>query len=299
MSDSVRIETADASAFAEFGLVGGGIRQYRCCDRDIVPLDTETARRAWFSGTTLAPWPNRLADGTWTADGVQYEGECNDSRGHALHGLVYNVAFRTVQQDRSSVTLSYDLGDDAIYPFAVRIDVEYRIDNCRLTSTLRATNLSDVRAPIALGVHPYFPYTDDTSIVLNATVYNENSERLIPTGALRPISELGLAVAAENRLGDLSLDHCFSNSSRDGAGRAVTELRYPDGSSVGIWQDAQLEYTQIFTKRDFPWATGPSGAIGIEPQSAPANALNSGVDLRWLEPGDSFALQWGIEVATP
>lgn len=28
--------------------------------------------------------------------------------------------------------------------------------------------------------------------------------------------------------------------------------------------------------------------------TAPANALNTGEDLRWLEPGDRWTLEWGI-----
>ena len=297
MSETIRIATGDGSAFAEFGLVGGGIREYQCCGRPIVPLDTETARRAWYSGTTLAPWPNRLAGGSWTSEGVQYEGECNDARGHALHGLVYNAKFDVTQHDASSVTLSYDLGADAIYPFAVRIEIEYRIGNCALSSTLRATNRCDVRVPIALGVHPYFPYSADTQLLLGAAVFNENDERLIPTGVLRPISDLGLN--SENALAELSLDHCFSQLTRSGDGRAWTKLRYRDDWVVGIWQDEHLPYTQMFTKPDFPWAADVSGAIGIEPQSAPANALNSGVDLSWLAPGETVAVEWGIEVTAP
>jgi aldose 1-epimerase len=29
--------------------------------------------------------------------------------------------------------------------------------------------------------------------------------------------------------------------------------------------------------------------------TGPANAFNSGDGLRWLEPGESFAMEWGID----
>lgn len=298
MSDVVRIslDAESGSTFAEFGLVGGGIRQYTCADRDVVPLDTEEARHDWYSGTTLAPWPNRLAGGAWTSEGVQYEGERNDPRGHALHGLVYDARFSVTTRTSSSVTLSYTLGDDDIYPFAVRIDIDYALHSNGLVSTLSATNLSDDRVPIALGVHPYFPYAPDTAFVTSAAKFHENSANLIPTGDLLPVAELGVVPNARCALGSLSLDNCFTDLDRDGQGRAHTTLHYADGSSTDVWQDEHLGYTQAFTKTDFPWADGVSGAIGIEPQTAPANALNNGIDLHWIEPGATWSVQWGIEV---
>lgn len=294
MTVRISFDDDNCSSFAEIGLTGGGIRQYVCGDRAVIPRDTVDARTDWYSGATLAPWPNRLAGGSWTADGVQYEGECNDPRGHALHGLVYNAEFAVTAQTPTSVTLAYELGDQPVYPFAVRIEVSYTISAGELSSSVSATNLADERVPVALGVHPYFPYTDGTTITTTATEYFENSSNLIPTGRLLPVSNIGIVPSAQVALGPLSLDHCLTGMERDGSERAHTVLTYPDGAVTDVWQDAELGYTQVFTKRDFPWALEMSGAIGIEPQSAPANALNSGVGLHWLEPGSTFAVNWGI-----
>lgn len=298
MTDSVRLafDTDGCVAHAEIGLVGGGIREYVCCGRDVVPMDTDVARRSWYSGTTLAPWPNRLAGGAWTADGVLYEGDCNDGGKHALHGLVYDAEFAVQQQSPTSVTLCYDLGDDAIYPFAVRITITYTIEKCGLVCEISATNRSDVRVPIALGAHPYFPYDPDTRLVTSAPQFAEVGADMIPTGNLLPSSSRGVIANGETVLGAVSLDNCFSGMTRDGSGRAETALQYRDGAVTVVWQDDQLDYLQMFTKPDFPWAAGSAGAIGIEPQSAPPNALNSGDGLRWLSPGDAFSVRWGIEV---
>ena len=35
-------------------------------------------------------------------------------------------------------------------------------------------------------------------------------------------------------------------------------------------------------------------AIAVEPMTAPADALNSGLGLRWIEPGASWSGHWGI-----
>jgi aldose 1-epimerase len=34
--------------------------------------------------------------------------------------------------------------------------------------------------------------------------------------------------------------------------------------------------------------------VALEPMTGPANAFNSGDSLRWLAPGDSFTITWGI-----
>lgn len=296
---SVRISDAGSSSFADIGLIGGGIREYVCCERPVIPLDTVEARTHSYSGATLAPWPNRLAGGSWTSAGVQYEGACNDPRGHALHGLVYNARFGIAAQTPSLITLTCRLGNDSIYPFAVQLDVAYSISECALTSVLTATNLCDERVPVALGVHPYFPYADDTTLTTSATQYFDTDGQLIPTGALVPITGLGIEPNAANRMEHLALDSCVTGLSRDGDGRAYTRLGYADGWVTEVWQDAELDYTQLFMKPDFPWAVGVSGAVGIEPQSSPANAFNSGIGLQWLEPGSSFATSWGVRVRRP
>jgi aldose 1-epimerase len=35
-------------------------------------------------------------------------------------------------------------------------------------------------------------------------------------------------------------------------------------------------------------------AIAIEPMTAPTNALNSGRDLKWLAPGETWSVTWGV-----
>jgi aldose 1-epimerase len=35
-------------------------------------------------------------------------------------------------------------------------------------------------------------------------------------------------------------------------------------------------------------------ALAVEPMTAPANALNTGEGVRWLEPEETWTVQWGI-----
>jgi aldose 1-epimerase len=61
-----------------------------------------------------------------------------------------------------------------------------------------------------------------------------------------------------------------------------------------LWGDESFTYVQVFTSRKL--ATRPAGAaaLAVEPMTAPANALNTGRGLRWLEPGETWKAEWGI-----
>ena len=262
--------------------------------RGIIPADTEAVREQWFGGFSLAPWPNRLRDAKWTLDGIERATTSNEANGHALHGLVHHRDFEVAGFTTSAIVMSYTLGADEAYPWPMRIEVSYGLGPDGLACTIGGTNLADRRLPLALGVHPYLAYDDACTITVPAAAVCENDATLIPTGRLVAPDSLGVRHATPVRIADLSLDHCFTTLDRDTAGRARTRITYGEGDAADVWQDEALPYTQLFTKRDFPWAEPGMHGIGIEPQTAPANALQSGTDLAWLEPGESWTAHWGI-----
>lgn len=55
------------------------------------------------------------------------------------------------------------------------------------------------------------------------------------------------------------------------------------------------ECSVVDTCPDFPSADGAGLALAIEPMTAPADALNSGVGLTWLDHGETWAASWGIQ----
>lgn len=294
MTDSVRIASGDD--FADIGLVGAGIWHLVMGGRDVIPLDSPHARKVWFSGKVLAPWPNRLQHGRWNFEGKTLQGVLNDPAGHAHHGLVYATEFEVLDAIPAAVTLGAEIPTCDIYPFKVRVEVEYALDERGLTSCVRATNRGQESAPIALGIHPYFPFAAGSSLEVAGKSFCELDELQIPTGRLLPVAELGLS--ASTSLDSVELDHCLTELKRDGDGRAHTTLRHADGSWTDIWQDENARHTQMFIKRDFAWAAGKSPAIGIEPQTAPTNAFNSGMDLIWLAPGAATQFEWGVTSGT-
>lgn len=53
--------------------VGGGVREYAVGDRQVLDPYPIDAMCDGAHGTPLIPWPNRVADGRYTFDGVGYQ----------------------------------------------------------------------------------------------------------------------------------------------------------------------------------------------------------------------------------
>jgi uncharacterized protein YukE len=66
----------------------------------------------------------------------------------------------------------------------------------------------------------------------------------------------------------------------------------PGGQQVSLWQDESCQYVHVYVSTIYP---GRNRAVAVEPMTGPANAFNSGDGLRWLSPGESFTISWGID----
>ena len=285
---------ASGGTRALISMSGAGLHALHVGDRAVMPGDTERSRARWFSGPTLAPWPNRICDGRWSIAGGDFTSPANDGLGNALHGLVFDKAFDVVERRDDRIVLEYLLGADAAYPWAVRVRVSYVVDADGLACTFGAVNESDARVPFAIGTHPYFAFDDGCTLTIDAEQGFAVDDRLIPTGAMLGLEAWGAITGEPFALAGFTADDCFTGHRRDALGRAHTVITYPDGASTDVWQDAAMGYTVVFVTRDFEWSDGTTHAIAIEPQTAPTNAFNTGTSLIWLEPGAECAVQWGI-----
>lgn len=297
--ETIECTTAGGAVVANIRRVGAALASFVVDGREVVRPDSDAMRVNFSSGVTLAPWPNRLAGGHWTLEGRAYQGTLNEPLGNALHGLVYGRAFDVVERQADAIHLTCMLGDDAVYPFQLRVDVTYTVSDRGLSCSYEVTNLDAIRLPVALGAHPFFPIDDSCVLTLRAASLFENDEHLIPTGRLLPSSVRGVVADGVTPLAGFVADDCFTDLVRGADGLAVTSITYGDGFSTHVWQDRSFPYAQVFTKRDFLFATGVDAAIAIEPQSAPANALQTGVDLHWLQPTEQWLATWGIAVTSP
>jgi aldose 1-epimerase len=239
--------------------VGGGLRAYGMGDREV--LDGYAAGEMCMSGRgqVLAPWPNRIAGGTYEWDGERYELALSEPKAdNAIHGLVRWASWRAVEREPSRVVMEHVLHPQPGYPFTLRLRVGYRLGPDGLTVRTTAENLGEHACPFGVGHHPYIK---------------------APTG----------------RVDDLSLDgELLGATVLDDPRRmsAPWRIRVDD---VTVWADEAWKHVQLFTGDPLPDVARRS--LAVEPMTCPPNAFRTGEDLIRLEPGETFAGTWGIEVS--
>lgn len=276
--------------------VGAAITSLTLGTCDVIPRTRPGLRGKWSSGATLAPWPNRLQSGRWRLEEMPLRSRDVNDRGQAMHGLVAGRRFTVAAHSQSAVTLTCMLGTDDVYPFMMSVGVTYELEPGGFRATVECWNGAERRLPLAVGAHPYFPLPPGTELLLHAEQVCETDEDCIPTGGLLTAETWGLHPHQFIPVDGLTLDDCFTGLRRSSDGRAHTRLRYADSRVVDIWQGEGFGYVTVFLTNEYPWESGDARAIAVEPQSAPANAFNSGDGLQWLEPGQRWAATWGCRL---
>lgn len=276
--------------------VAAGLRHLTVDGHDLVQGYAETSAPPFGCGIVLVPWPNRVRDGRWMLDGTVQQLDITEvDKTNAIHGLLRNTSYQLVERNTDAVVLGAAVVPQHGWPFHLWTTVDYRLTGNGVTVTHAVTNLGDRPAPYAVGVHPFIRVgthsVEDLTIAARTVEHVMVDERLNPEG-LEPAS--GQWDFTEGRLvSELALDDAFRvEPDPDGVTRTV--LTAPDGTETEVWQDGDWEWLQLFITRSFPTADGPVTAIAVEPMTAPADALNSGVGLRWIEPGASWSGSWGI-----
>lgn len=289
-----RFHLTDGDSRVEIATVGAALRAFAVGGIDIVPRYADTVPTPAASGVVLVPWPNRVAGGAWTQRGTTRQLAITEpATGAASHGLLRFASYQPVTQTPDSVTLTADVVPQTGYPFHLRTAVRYTLAGSTLTVTHTIDNVGAEAAPVALGTHPYVCIGDvdtaDLTVQVDAPLRAVVDERLIPVAdePVDPATDL----RTPRRIGDLDLNTAYAGMPRDAAGRIHAVLTAPDGRTVDLWAGPGFTRLQLFTTDRYP---GQPVAIAVEPMTAPANAFNSGEELRWLDPGERWTLEWGI-----
>jgi aldose 1-epimerase len=259
--------------------------------------------RPLYRGALLAPWPNRVVDGSWDDDGVERQLPITEvERGHALHGLVQWAdwsADATGSGDAHRASLVTHLAPSDGYPYRLELRATYELGDDGLVTTVTATNVGQGTAPYGVAPHPYLVAgegrVDDWSLRLPAASYLEvTEERLVPTGVHGVTEREGFDFREERTIGDLFVDHAFTELEAGPDGRAVVEVVAPGGQGVAMsWAVAELPWVQVHTG-DRPEPELDRLGLAVEPMTCPPDAFTSGVDLVRLAPGESHTASWTI-----
>ncbi|MDZ8170700.1 aldose 1-epimerase family protein [Microbacterium xanthum] len=287
----------DGTVRIEVGSLAAVLREVRVRGVRITETVGAQALPSHGCGIVLSPWPNRVKDARWELDGTTQQLDVTDvARGSAIHGLLRNTPYTLRHRTDEVMSLGAVIHPQHGWPFLFETWVTYALEADGFSVTHGVRNRSDARAPWAVGAHPYFRVgevpTDDLTLHVDAAVRLELDERLNPV-AERDVAPGEFDLRGGRSLAGADLNVAYGKlANRDEPGE-IARLDAPDGSSTQVWADPEFGWVQVFTPDDFPGADGVGRAVALEPMSAPPNALNSGTDLIWLEPGQVRELTWG------
>ena len=276
--------------------VAAALRHLTVDGHDLVQGFDENSTPPFGCGIVLVPWPNRVRDGRWMHDRAALQLDLTEvDRNNAIHGLLRNTPYQLVEKTDDAVTLGAAVMPQHGYPFHLWTTVEYRLTGNGVRVTHAVTNLGDDDAPYAVGTHPFIRV--GTHPVETLTITARTAEHVIIDDRLNPVGfepAEGPWNLREGRVvGELALDDAFRVEA-DADGIVRTVLSAPDGTETEMWQDGDWQWLPLFITRSYPTADGLVTAIAVEPMTAPADALNSGLGLRWIKPGASWSGSWGI-----
>jgi aldose 1-epimerase len=261
---------------------GGAIREFGWRDR---PIFRPTPRSAGADPFELGcfpmvPYANRIAHSRFSfgARTVQLK-QNRRNEPHPLHGQGWLSPWAVIDATASSATLMFEGGGDE-WPWRYRARQHLQLNQDALAVSLSIENLAQSAMPVMLGLHPYF--CDPALAQLQAAV----PRVWLTDSASLPVEEVATPIDwsfdSARSIAAVPLDHCFV----DWDGRA--SLRWPD-RRLGI-RAMNCRYLHVYAPagRDF---------FCVEPQSAPAGALNRGADeATVLGPNGRFEMRVHFEV---
>ncbi len=156
---------------------------------EIAPFGAEL--RAWRAGGVDLVWakdPN-IWDQTApilfpvvgaTRDGCIRVGDKTYPLG--LHGFAWKKRFEIVERRDDYLRLALEDDDEtrALYPFAFRLEVEFRLGPSALENSLVVTNTGATPLPYACGLHPAFRWPFAGSTAQHSIVFEKDERPTVP-----------------------------------------------------------------------------------------------------------------------
>jgi aldose 1-epimerase len=266
-----------------------------------------------YFGATVGRYANRIKDGKFTLNGVEYSLAQNDNNNH-LHGGIKGFDKRVwdaspfEKQDSAGIKFSYLSPDgEEGYPGNLSCTVTYTLTkNNELKIDYEAQ--TDKATPVNLTHHSYFNLQGqgtgdilDHILYINADQYTPNDEELIPTGGIASVKDTPLDFTSPTAIGERinqvpgGYDHNFILNGEQGSLRLAAKVSEPDKGRVmeiHTTEPAIQFYTGNFLDGSL---TGKSGKIYekhfgfcLEPQHFPDSPNHPSFPSTILEPGEKY-----------
>lgn len=299
--DTINIRNTETEeSFSIIPALGGTVYQISLKDnrgkvQPILAADAPEMLEAneLFRGRILFPFNDRIPEAKYEYAGNSYQLPVNnDEDGSSIHGFLYNKAMNVIAKETdsesASVTLEYRFQKDEVqgYPFAVGIQINYQLNKQGFTIAWQVTNHGDIKAPFALGWHPYFTAgkkVDDSTLTMNSEKFVEVDKDLTPTRNIPSVEGTQFNFKNGTKLEGVELDI------------AVTAPNGPitlQGEEYGITfkQSTNFPYVQLYTPEN-------RESIAIEPITGATNSFNfHELGLLELNPNEQFQSKFEISV---
>jgi aldose 1-epimerase len=283
--------------------VGASLRALTVDGRPVVWPYAAGEMSSGGRGQVLAPWPNRLADGAYSFDGVQARVPLDEpDRHNAIHGLVRWLRWHVDEHTARAVRLSCLLPAQPAYPWWLALSLSYELADEGLVVRASAVNRSTTSAPFGMGTHPYLDAgprgADGCVLWLQASRHLLLDDRGIPRDS-ENVDETALDFRQGQKLSGVRLDDCFTDLGLTRDAPAPEQAAWQamlltgDGHRTALWADAAWPYVMCYTG-DTLGAADRRRGVAVEPMTCPPNAFRSGEDLVSLAPGASWTGTFGI-----
>ena len=263
---SVQVYNSDRTAWIEVVPARGGIiKRWVVAQQDVLYMDE--ARFADLSLSIrggipiLFPICGNLPGNTYTVNRQTYRLK--------QHGFARDLPWAVLTQTDTSLVLGLVSSDEtrAVYPFDFKLQLTYQLQGPQLQIQQQLTNPGHTPMPFSIGFHPYFQVTDKSGLTFEIPATqlldHQTQQRSPYPGHLNlEVPELDVALFPVSGPRAAMRDRQ--------SGRAI-ELTYsPDFTTVVVWTVEGKPY------------------VCLEPWTAQRNALNTGVDLLTVPPGQTW-----------
>ncbi len=239
---------AGASELAVAPAIGGSVAWYRtrAGSRTIDWLRPATAEAlaAGDAGAMgcfpLVPFSNRIRHGRFRFGGRSIQLPLNvPGEPHAEHGHGWQAPWHVTAREPAALAIDYRHEADA-WPFPYAARQIFRLEPASLTIEIAVSNTGGEPMPVGLGLHPYFPRTEETLLTAPVARMWAIDAEVMPTKLIDPPAECRLDRGV--RVDEVAMDNGFTGWS----GRA--EIRWPkEHARLIMSADRLLGFLVVYT----------------------------------------------------
>ncbi|MFI4912543.1 MAG: aldose epimerase family protein [Sedimentisphaeraceae bacterium JB056] len=306
---------------AEITNYGAILVSLTAADRDgnfddvVLGFDTleEYIEKSPYFGATIGRVGNRIADGKFTLNGIEYQLAKNENDTHHLHGGMKGfdkVVWKTepFTTDKSEgLKFSYLSPDgEENYPGNLNVEVIYELtDDNELKISFTAK--TDKDTPVNLTHHSYFNLNGqgnsdiyDQEMMLDAKGYTPVNEKLIPTGEIAATANTPMDFTAPQVIGSRAdqvsggYDHNFILDKERGQYKLAAKTKSPKtGRVMETWTTEPA--IQFYAGNFLDSLSGKGGKVYnknhgfcLEPQHSPDSVNKPQFPSIILKPGEKY-----------